>query len=446
MTAEQLAQRSETDTQPEPNRTRAELAGAVSRLSGRARRLHPGVPLSQVVRVAAIVGWTTALAYHVVIRGVPFDPPLVLLWTVSAAVVFSIGRRAIWTVVMDFVPVAMLLLAWVYLRGAATSFGRPALWTPQITFDKTLFLGVQPTVWLQSHWQYATPRWWDVPIAICYLSFFIVPWIIAAVLWLRNRTDYYRWIGRYMTLSFLAFAVFALAPSAPPWAAARCDAAQLTTHPTNPRCMHHWAGYTHGGLLGSHPSTHPGVSPYVHKIATRGLAEIHLRVAQRLIEKGAGASDLVAAIPSLHAGATMLIAIFMWRRVRAAWRLVLVFYPLFMGFTLVYSGHHYVFDIVVGWLFAVFVSIGAVLFERYRSRRREVGLTLIDNPDRGRNRDVADDADRRLAGYPDAALRAGINWASVPVSTAPTARPPKEMPVPRPSSSAVTAQHVDLSQ
>ena len=145
--AEQLAQRSETDTQPEPNRTRAELApGAASRLRGRARRLHTGAPLSQVVRVAAIVVWTTALAYHVVIRGVPFDPPLVLLWTVSAAVAFSIGRRAIWTVVMDFVPLAMLLLAWVYLRGAATSFGRPALWTPQITFDKTVFLGVEPTV------------------------------------------------------------------------------------------------------------------------------------------------------------------------------------------------------------------------------------------------------------------------------------------------------------
>jgi hypothetical protein len=110
---------------------------------------------------------------------------------------------------------------------------------------------------------------------------------------------------------------------------------------------------------------------------------------------------------------------------------VLVFYPLFMGFTLVYSGEHYVFDIVVGWLFAVLVCIGAALLERYRSRRRDVGLTLID---------------RRLAGYPDAALRAGINWASVPVSTAPTARPPKEKPVPRPSSSAVTTHRVDLSQ
>jgi hypothetical protein len=415
VTAEQLAQRPVTDTQPEPKRMRAELGpGAVSRLRGRARRPRPDVPLSQLVRVAAIVGWTTALAYHVVVSGVPFDPPLVLLWTVSAAVAFSIGRRAIWTVVMDFVPLAVLLLAWVYLRGAATSFGRPALWTPQITFDKTAFLGVEPTVWLQSHWQYATPRWWDVPIAACYLSFSIVPWFIAAVLWLRNRTDYYRWVGRYLALSFLAFGAFALAPSAPPWAAARCDSAQLATHPRNPRCLHHGPGYTHGGLLGSHPSTHPGVSPYVHKIATRGLAEMHLRVAERLIEKGAGASDLVAAIPSLHAGATMLIAIFMWRRVRAALRLVLVFYPLFMGFTLVYSGEHYVFDILVGWLFAVLVSIGAALLERYRSRRRDVGPTLIDKPDRHSEVDVADH------GVPDLALP-GLQQVTV-ASTSPSAR------------------------
>ena len=389
MTADQIAQRSESDTQSGPS--------FVSRPSDRARRLRSDVQLLQVVRVAAIVGWTIALAYHVVTRGMPVDLPRVLLWTVSAAVVFSIGRRAFWTVVMDFVPLAVLLLAWLYLRGAATSFGRPTLWTPQITFDKTVFFGVVPTVWLQSHWQYATPQWWDVPIAICYVSFFIMPCTIAAVLWLRNRTDYWRWIGRYITLNFLAFAVFVLAPSAPPWAAARCDAAQLATHPANPRCIHHWAGYTHGGLLGSHPSTHPGVSPYVHRIAIRGLAEVHLRLAQRLIEKGAAAANLVAAAPSLHAGATMLMAIFMWRRVRAAWRPVLVMYPLFMGFTLVYSGEHYVFDIVVGWLFAVLVSIGAAWLESYRTRSRDVGPTLIKDPDQAPRHRAVTSRVRRLA-------------------------------------------------
>jgi membrane-associated phospholipid phosphatase len=53
-----------------------------------------------------------------------------------------------------------------------------------------------------------------------------------------------------------------------------------------------------------------------------------------------------------------------------------------VGFTLVYSGHHYVFDIVVGWLFAVLVCIGAARHERYRSPSRDVGPALSENPDR----------------------------------------------------------------
>ena len=227
--------------------------------------------------------------------------------------------------------------------GRAARLGLPApsgylirdagLWTPQIAFDRHPFFGVEPTVWLQSHLRYGTPRWWDVPVTICYLSFFVLPLSLAVVLWLRSRVDYYCWAGRYFALSFIAFACFAVFPTAPPWAAASCSAVDVATCPTNPPCMYEPPWVRHGGLLGAFPFSHSGVTPYVQKNATAGLSELHLTVAQRLIEHGNRTVDLMAAVPSLHAGASMLIAIFLWYRVRRPWRVLLAAYPLFMGFT-----------------------------------------------------------------------------------------------------------------
>jgi hypothetical protein len=318
----------------------------------------------------------------VVTSGVPFDPPMVLLWTVTAAIAFSVGRRAVWMIVLDFLPLAAVLLAWVYLRGAATSFGMPTLWTPQVAFDRHLFLGVEPTVWLQSHLRYATPRWWDVPITICYLSFFVLPLGMAAVFWLRSRVDYYRWVGRYFALSFLAFGCFAVFPSAPPWMAARCSARDVAAQPGNPACLYQPASASHDGLLGAFPFSHSGVAPYVQKSATKGLPELHLTLAQRLIDHGARSSDLLAAVPSLHAGASMLIAIFLWPRVRRALRVLLAGYPLFMGFTLVYGGEHYVFDILTGWVAAGLVCIAAARVER-RWRDAETSRDAVTATDLG---------------------------------------------------------------
>ena len=81
-------------------------------------------------------------------------------------------------------------------------------------------------------------------------------------------------------------------------------------------------------------------------------------------------SNPVAAMPSLHAGAALLVALFLWPLVGRLWRVVLVAYALAMALTLVYTGEHYVVDVFSGWLVAVAaIAAGAVL-----RRRRGVGL------------------------------------------------------------------------
>jgi hypothetical protein len=56
---------------------------------------------------------------------------------------------------------------------------------------------------------------------------------MAGVMWLRSRNNFYRWSLRFVALSFLAFVFFALTPSGPSWAAARCTAAQVANHPNS---------------------------------------------------------------------------------------------------------------------------------------------------------------------------------------------------------------------
>jgi membrane-associated phospholipid phosphatase len=47
-----------------------------------------------------------------------------------------------------------------------------------------------------------------------------------------------------------------------------------------------------------------------------------------------------------------------------------VAYPLAMAFTLVYAGEHYVFDVLLGWIYAVAVYSAVTALERAWARRR----------------------------------------------------------------------------
>ena len=50
--------------------------------------------------------------------------------------------------------------------------------------------------------------------------------------------------------------------------------------------------------------------------------------------------------------------------------MVLVAYPLAMAFTLVYSGEHYVSDILLGWVYAVMAFVLVKAWDRWRAARR----------------------------------------------------------------------------
>jgi membrane-associated phospholipid phosphatase len=272
--------------------------------------------------VLAVLGglYVGALAGSIATRGIPKDREQVLAWMMGALIVvaFASPRHRVSRVLTDWLPFLLVMVVYDYSRGWAETAGMPLHWYPQIRADRFLFGGVLPTVWLQDH--LLDPdrvHLWEVVPAITYVSHFVVPFVVAAYLWVRERERYLRFARRFVTLSWLGVATFILFPAAPPWLAART------------------------GRLDEH----------ISRPAGRGWGRLHLHFAEQILHKGQASVNLTAAIPSLHAGYAALVAAFLWPTLGRVGRTVVGTYAVLMGVVLVYGGEHYVTDVLVGWAY-----------------------------------------------------------------------------------------------
>ncbi|OBK73085.1 phosphatase PAP2 family protein [Mycobacterium sp. 1164985.4] len=338
------------------------VSSAAERSDARARRLA-------LVRWVAILTWATVIVYRTITSGFAFNRELVLLYIATGLLAASIGQgRRMLYVVWDWLPFALILIAYDLSRGAADMVGRPTLWEWPADVDRWLFSGTVPTVWLQEQLKQAHPPWWEVVGSCVYMSFFILPYVVAGVLWLRNRDEWKAFVRLFVGLNFAGLLIYALVPAAPPWAAARCTPAEIEGGPADARCMFRSArGVPDGGVLGAMQSSQDGANPWIERIVGRGWGNLNLHSATALLDAGQASVNLVAAIPSLHAAMTAAIAAFLWHRVHGAWRPLLAAYVLVMAFTLVYTAEHYVIDILLGWALAAAVI---TVLNRFGKRRR----------------------------------------------------------------------------
>ena len=145
----------------------------------------------RVLRWVAIAIWAAAIIYRTATDGFAFNRELVLLYVCSGLAVASIGQgRRMLYIIRDWLPFALVLIAYDLSRGAADMIGRPTLWEWPADVDRWLFSGTMPTVWLQEQLKLPEPPWWEVVISSVYMSFFILPYVVAAVLWLRDREEW----------------------------------------------------------------------------------------------------------------------------------------------------------------------------------------------------------------------------------------------------------------
>jgi hypothetical protein len=307
--------------------SRTRLGGPGVRSSGRrvARR---------ALRVAAVATYAGLLAAWVVVLGVPNDTLQVVLWLWGGTIAARID--APWRVHLGFlrdwwVPVAGLVV-YFYSRGLTDELGLPVHVEMPIALDRWLGGGVTPTERLQAAWcgvpcdRGSDPRLFDLYFTSVYATHFVAGLTIAAVLWSRSRSEWERWMRRYVGICFAALVVYIAYPMAPPWMASEM------------------------GELGQ-----------VSRITGRGWSEIGLDRIDLLLQ---GVGNPVAAMPSLHAGIAFLIAMYGVQRLRSPVRWLLVLYPVSMSVALVYYAEHYVVDIVAGGLLAWAVLVGASRWER----------------------------------------------------------------------------------
>ena len=277
--------------------------------------------------LAALVGWS---AHY----GIPVQRELVIAWTCGALACTSLGRHPaeIVQLIRDWLPLVVVLGAYDFTRGAADSLGIGVHAHPMIAFDRFLFLGTTPTEWLQARLdEPGVIHWWNVAFTLVYTSYFIVPFAVAGVLWARDRLAFLRFSRRLVWLSVASLATYIAFPAAPPWMAGQMgllDHIQRTTS----------EGWT---VLGG---------------GTAGL-----------FSEGQASVNLVAAVPSLHSAVSALVAMFLWRRIRPRLRFLLALYPLAMGLTLIATGEHYFFDVLLGWLYAGAVMTACGWWERRRT-------------------------------------------------------------------------------
>jgi hypothetical protein len=330
--------------------------------------LMPWWRSSRVWRWIATTLWLGVVVAHLIFLGLAFDRTRLILLMCLGLAAASIGRRRVTTVIIDWLPFAGILLLYDFTRNIAQWMGMPTHWSLAADFDHIMF-GVNPTVWLQAHLKQPDAPWWEVVTSVVYMSYFIIPYAAAAVLWLRNRHAWRRYAAGFLIMTFVALVGYTLLPAAPPWAAARCTSEQVADHPRAPECMNQLYA-DGGGLLGKLEPQNAGAQPYVERISARGWEVLDIHAASNLLQLGQAKANLVAAIPSLHAGLTMFLALFMWPRVRALGRTLFLGYAVAMAFTLVYTAEHYVLDIFLGWGLAAAVVVGVGVVDKRSIARR----------------------------------------------------------------------------
>jgi hypothetical protein len=271
---------------------------------------------------AAVFGapavYLVALTVVTISWGLPVARDQLFIWLIAGIAAFSVPAWRGWgRLLLEWLPFFALLAAYDYLRGAVSVTEGHAHVVAQLDFDKALFGGHVPAVWLQERlWDAGHVRWYDYGVWAVYMTHFFAVWVTAALLWRFARARFRRYAVTAVLLSLAAFATYWAYPAQPPWLAGE------------------------GVRMAS-----------VDRIVPIVWGQLGVPTAQSIYENGDFVNP-VAAMPSLHAAFPLMLLLFFWS---GGWwvRLALGSYTLAMAFTLVYGGEHFVADVVAGWAMAL---------------------------------------------------------------------------------------------
>jgi len=301
--------------------------------------MAPSSTRARIATLAAVLLFIAGTVAAVAFAGLELSTDWLFVWLLLGLLALSLTDIKRWArgVIFDWLPFAGFLLAYDIARGVADNTGIAAHTSTGIDFDRALFGHTLPSNFLQTHlFDIDVAHWYDYVTFFVYLSHFFVTLLVAAFLWRFRYPLFRRWRAMVLGIAGAGFLTYILFPGTPPWLAS-----QEGYLPPITRTI---------GYMWQHVGIYPAAA---------------------LFETSPRYVNEVAAIPSLHAAYTLLVVLFFWSRVRLWARPLLLLYPLAMGFTLVYTGEHYVFDVMLGWVYAVCVYAAVLAFERRRANGRE---------------------------------------------------------------------------
>jgi membrane-associated phospholipid phosphatase len=308
------------------------------------------------VRFGAYGTYVATLLAIVFAYGLPTRRPVLALLIIVGLALTSIGRgwHATTRVIVDWLPFSAVLIAYDQTRKVVDTLGTPLHEADILRAERWCFGGTEPTLWLQQHLYHPTHvYWYEGLITLVYTSHFFATPVLAAVLWVRNRALWLRYISRVVVLAVAGLVTYCLVPEAPPWLAAR-----------------------------------DGLTEPVARLSARGWMWLGApKLDDLLADAQHDGANPVAAMPSLHFAFAILVALMIGISLRTRWRYLLALYPAAMGFTLVYTGEHYVLDLVAGLAYALVVHVAVSRWEARRAGRRlapQVPTRLDDLDERER--------------------------------------------------------------
>ncbi len=248
----------------------------------------------------------------------------------ATSVILLLWRAQSRKLLRDLLPFFILLLTFQSLRSFADNLTVADIHiTDLIRYEKTLFHGHIPSSYLQSLLPELSSAPYIILLAnIFYMSHFINPLIIAIIIWYKNHSDYWYFVGGLVVLTYAGFITYFIFPAAPPW----------------------WA--TKYGYLTDQ-------TVVLSRFFYPSLVEF------------AGPNP-VAAMPSLHMAYPTFIFLFsllIWKRKG----LFLLPLPILIGLSTLFLGHHYVIDLIAGAIYALIVFIGVLIIRSKKMTQNPKG-------------------------------------------------------------------------
>ncbi len=264
------------------------------------------------------------------------DTLFILLLVVFAA--FGQARGFI----VRFLPLVLLMALYEIFRGFADDLNGTVHYTEMIDFDRWMFMGALPTVVLQGWWWHGEVSWYDFYFYFLYTIHFLMPALLAIVIWKKADRHYWQFMWALVGLSFAAFVTYIIYPAAPPWMAS--------------------------------------VEGYIEEPMRRVSSDIWWAMGVKDFAKlyDQIPANQVAAIPSLHSAYPLLFSLFITGLfgLKKFWWVYI--YPISMWIGVTYMGEHYVIDVILGAMYAALAYIASVYaFKWYYAPERRMRLVMV---------------------------------------------------------------------